>query len=285
MTDNSQRFIFEDTDIRGELVTLEASYQEILQQHYYPQTIVNLLGEFFAASVLLASTIKFKGRLVLQARSQGDIPLMMVECTHEQVIRGWSKFSEETVSEDFKEQFAEGVLVITIEPLVGKNYQGMVPMESDSLTGCLESYFMQSEQLATKLVLEADGKRAAGLLLQQLPLAEAVDEDEREEHWQHVLQLVNTIKPEEQLELSHNDLLYRLYHQDKVRLFEERAVEHRCSCSRERTANALLTLGLAEVMQIIEEDDKVEMNCEFCNQTYEFNESDVKKLFEEQGKA
>ena len=268
--DTSQRFIFENTDIRGQLVTLQKSYQDIVQQHYYPEMVANLLGEFLAASVLLSSTIKFEGRLVLQARSTGDIPLLMVECSHDNIIRGLVRFSEKALADDFHKQFMQGTLVITIEPLKGENYQGLVAMDAKNLAGCLEAYFMQSEQLATRLILHADGKTASGLLLQQLPEQLQKDTEEREQQWQHVLQLAQTLTKEEQLSLRHNDLLYRLYHQDHVRLFDETPVQHRCSCSRERTGQALLTVGLKELQSILQEDNEVTMNCEFCNHTYRF---------------
>lgn len=279
-TDTAQRFIFENTDIRGELVTLQQSYQDIVEQHYYPEPIARLLGEFLAASVLLSSTVKFEGRLVLQARSTGDIPLLMVECSHEKIVRGLVRFSDDVISEDFDKQFSKGTLVITIEPLKGEKYQGLVSMDANSLSGCLEAYFMQSEQLATRLLLQADGKTASGLLLQQLPMQVEIDEDEREQQWQHVLQLAQTLTAEEQLSLSHNDVLYRLYHQDHVRLFEEQPVTHRCSCSRERTEQALITVGLKELDTILQEDGEVTMNCEFCNHTYRFAADDIHGLFQ-----
>lgn len=274
--DIAQRFIFDSTDIRGELVTLEQSYQDILAQHYYPELISRLLGEFLAASVLLASTIKFEGRLVLQARSSGDIPLLMVECSHDRVVRGLVRYTEDLVSDDFQQQFVQGTLVITVEPDKGEKYQGLVPMEGDNLAMCIEGYFLQSEQLATRIILNANGSVASGLLLQQLPKQL---EQEPEEQWQHVLQLAQTLTAEEQLTLNHNDLLYRLYHQDKVRVFEQQQVMYRCSCSQARTEQALLTVGIDELKQILADDGEVTMSCEFCNHTYRFLESDIIDLF------
>ena len=280
--DISQRFIFEQTDIRGELVSLDKSYQEILQQHYYPDTVAVLMGEFLAASVLLASTIKFEGRLVLQVRSKGDIPLLMVECSHDQVVRGLARFAKDVVSDDFHQQFDQGALVITVEPTKGEKYQGIVGLDGNTLASCIEGYFMQSEQLATRIILQANGKLASGLLLQQLPVSLVDDADEREAQWQHVLQLAQTITPEEQLSLNHNDLLFRLYHQDKVRLFEQHAVKYQCTCSRERTQQALLSVAKKELEQILAEDNEITMNCEFCNHTYRFSQADIEALFSQQ---
>ena len=167
--DSCQRFIFSGLDIRGEVVRLNGSFAEILANKEYPQAVRNLLGEFLAASVLLSTTIKFDGRLVLQARSEGQIPLIMAECTNELHLRGIARYEEEPTSDNFNELLHSGTLAITVEPPNGEPYQGIVPLEQDSLAACLEEYFTRSEQLEGHFFLVADEHQCAGLLLQQLP--------------------------------------------------------------------------------------------------------------------
>ena len=167
--DRSLRFLFEQADIRGETVHLDDAYRDILAIHQYAPGVSRLLGEFLAASVLLSTTLKFEGKLILQARSEGEIPLLMVESNSALEIRAIARGAEQATSERFDRLLANGQLAITIDPEQGQRYQGIVPLVEDSLANSLDAYFRHSEQLGTRLWLAADGQRAAGLLLQQLP--------------------------------------------------------------------------------------------------------------------
>lgn len=279
MTDNiSQRFIFDTADVRGEFVQLNSTFTELLSNHHYPPTVTRLIGEFLAASALLSATIKFSGRLILQARSQGEIPLIMAECTSDKVVRGIVTGAEQALSDDFKRQLANGTLAITIEPDKGKRYQGIVPLDGDNLAQCLEHYFAQSEQLASRFFLAANEQCAAGLLLQQLPQQIEADQEDRENSWQHLSHLASTVKADELLQLPADELLHRLYHQDAVRLFETAEVRYECSCSYQRMEQALASLGEDEIRGIIKEQGEIEIGCEFCNQQYVFSEADVEGI-------
>ena len=148
MTDNSQRFLFDNTDIRGELVRLQKSFQQVASNHSYPQPVLHLLGEFMVAAALLSSTIKFEGTLILQARSEaGEIPLIMAEASSEQTIRAIARGAENASSEDFRQLLKNGQLCITIEPHNGHRYQGIVALSGGCLAHTLDAYFEQSEQL------------------------------------------------------------------------------------------------------------------------------------------
>lgn len=281
MTDQSQRFIFDDTDIRGELVRLEESFQQVLSQHDYPAPVVNLLGEFMAAAALLSSTIKFEGTLILQARStDGEIPLIMAEASSQHTIRAIARSAEKASSDDFQKLLKNGQLAITIDPSKGKSYQGIVPLEGDSFARCLEQYFEQSEQLSTRIWLACDGNSATGMLLQELPASEQSLSD-REASWQHASHLASTLSREELLELAFEELLHRLYHQDPLRLFDAKSWRFECSCSRDKTINALLTLGKDELEQALLEDDQIMITCEFCHQHYRFNDDDIKAIVDQ----
>lgn len=282
MPDFSQRFLFDDSDIRGELVGLTDSYSHVLAKHDYPLAVAQLLGELLAAASLLIGTIKFEGLLILQARSSGAVPLLMVECTSEGELRGIAHYHGEQVGDDvsLRTLMPDGVLAMTVDPNSGQRYQGIVDLEGDTLADCLTNYFATSEQLPTRFWLCADGQRARGLLLQQLPADRLKEADEREASWQHAMALADTLKAEELLGLDNETLLHRLYHQDPLRLFDPRTLLFRCSCSRERSSRALISLGQADAQALLlEHGGHVEIDCQFCNERYLFDAADVLQLF------
>ena len=275
-----QRFIFEDTDIRGELARLRQSYLDTVSSHRYPAPVAQLLGEFLAAAALLSATLKFEGTLTLQARSRGQVPLIMAEITSERRLRGIARDADLADSDDFHTLLADGQLAITITPARGQRYQGIVPLDGDNLAQCLEGYFRQSEQLATRLWLHCDGERATGMLLQELPVSAGGDAETRADQWQHATTLADTLTATELADLPFEAILHRLYHRDPVRLFDPQPLQFQCSCSATRTLDALRTLGQEELLTIIAEQGAIDINCEFCHQHYHFTERDVRGLFD-----
>lgn len=276
--DISRRFLFDHGDIRGETVHLDQALAEILANHQYAPGVQALLGEFLAAAVLLSTTLKFEGKLVLQARSEGQVPLLMAECNDRLEVRAIARGAQQATSSRFDQLLTNGHLAITIEPLSGARYQGIVPLIQDSLAHSLDAYFQQSEQLSTRFWLAAEGQRAAGLLLQQLPAQLERDNEARSRQWEHQCTLAATIQPGELLNLPAERMLYRLFHEEPVRLFEPRQVCFRCSCSRERSLNALSAVNAAEIEELLREQGRVTMDCEFCNQRYEFSAQQLGEL-------
>jgi molecular chaperone Hsp33 len=279
MSDFSQRFIFQDTDIRGEVVNVEDSYRQVLGNHNYPPVVATLLGEFISAAVLLGSTIKFDGMLSMQVKSDGEIPLLMVEVTNAGDVRAIARNCHAAVSDDFQVLLANGTLAITIEPKNGQRYQGIVPLEGRDLSECLEHYFAQSEQLKTSIHLAADGQRSCGVLIQQLPVDKTPDVDDRDSQWQHILTLIGTVKRQELLELDSHEMLYRLFHEENTQMFTPAAIQFNCSCSIERVKNAVATIGEEEARSVLAESGTIEMHCDFCNTNYQLGAADVDQLF------
>ncbi|MDH4764430.1 molecular chaperone Hsp33 [Pseudomonas oryzihabitans] len=280
--DFTQRFLFDETDVRGELATLDRSYVEVLAKHAYPEPVAQLLGELLAAAALLCGTLKFEGLLVLQARSSGPIPLLMVECSSEREVRGIARYEEAeiTTSASLSELMPDGVLALTIDPRHGQRYQGIVPLEGANLAECLSSYFATSEQLPTRFWLNADGRRARGLLLQQLPPSRIKDAQARQDSWEHVVTLADTLTAEELLGLDNEVILHRLFHEEKVRLFDEQPVAFSCSCSRDRAANALISMGQPDVESLLDEQDgQIRVDCQFCNEQQVFDAADIAQIF------
>lgn len=286
--DTLQRFIFDKSDIRGEILTLEQSYGEVIARGNYPLLVKYLLGEFLAAAGLLSATLKFDGVLTLQAQGSGPLSMIMADCTRHQNLRAIARFDQShnfNTRESLAELVGKGTLSLTIDPSNGERYQGIVPLESANLAGCLEDYFTRSEQLRTRIWLAADigldSPRAAGLLLQALPNQLETSAEENLQLWQHATQLANTITPEEQLTLDHEQQLHRLFHQDQLRLFEATPVQFNCSCSKERISRALFSLGEQELNSILEETGLVAIDCQFCDQHYRFTHDDIQCLFDE----
>jgi len=281
MSDNDilQRFMFEKTPIRGEVVHLDATWQAILQKHDYPPLVRDILGEMMAAAVLLAATLKLNGRLVIQLQGKGPITLMVVECSNAHELRGLAHWHDLPAEGNLSTLAGDGQLTITLEPTDGQErYQSIVELKGDNLSDAIMNYLQQSEQLDTHLWLAADGTRASGLLLQKLPENKMAREEDADA-WNRIVQLSGTVKKEELLKIEELNLLHRLYHEETVRVFDPLPVCFRCSCSRERVTNMLRTLGINELMSVIEEQGQVGVACEFCNQKYEFDRVDVEKIF------
>lgn len=286
------RFIFDDADIRGELVTLGDSYSAVLSHNNYPVAIQKLLGEFLAAIGLLSSTLKFDGSIILQARGDGPISTIMAECNHHNSLRGIVRMNEDialsdslALSGNLQQLLGKGVLFITIEPKRAENfsgklerYQGIVPMDAENLAGCLEHYFQQSEQLATRLWFTANSTHASGLLIQALPEQINTHGSIGQDHWDTIIALSETITPSELLELDHPTILYRLFNEQNVRVYDPRTLHFACSCSRERSAGALIAIGKDEVESLLLEKGSIEIDCQFCNQHYHFDAVEIRKL-------
>jgi molecular chaperone Hsp33 len=274
-SDCLHRFVFERTDVRGELVHLDASWRAVLERHEYPPPVRDLLGEAMAAAVLLSATIKINGSLHLQVQGDGPVSLLLVEVTAQRTLRGLAHWTGEVAAGRLGDQVGTARLMLTIDPGEGSDrYQGVVPVEQDTLAATLEDYFRYSEQLDTRLWLAAGEQRVGGMLLQRLPGRSRDDED-----WNRDVFLGDTVSAEELLELTARELLHRLFHEEDVRLFEAEPVSFRCSCSAERIETMLRGLGYAEVRDILEEQGEVSVNCEFCRQGYFFDAVDVERLF------
>ena len=276
--DFKQRFLFPETDIRGELVRLDESLEAILGTHDYPLAVQGLVGEAVAAVALLAGTLKFSGRLSLQAQGRGPVSLLLAECTHDGQLRALARHDGELdTAANIGALIGDGTMVITITPDQGRQYQGIVPLEGDTLAQCLEGYFQQSEQLPTRLWLASGNGRAAGLMLQRLP-DQVASGDENRNQWEHLEALAGTLKMEELLDLPAETVLRRLFHETPPSLPEAQPLRFGCTCSRERTENALLSLGADELKTLLDEDGEATLTCDFCLSQQHFDAVDLAEL-------
>ncbi len=284
--DTLHRFLFERYPIRGHLVHLDAAWQALIEHRQYSDAIREMLGEAVVASVLLAATIKFEGVLSLQLRGDGPMHLLLAQCTSGLGVRGLARNRDLGLggAQKINELIGNGNLTVTLETEEGaQRYQGIVPIEGERLAASLQAYFQNSEQLPTRLWLDADAQGASGMLLQKLPGSgslPAAAAAEIEDAWRRVQLIADTLTPEELRTLADTEILHRLFNEDDLRLFEPSPVYFRCRCSRERVAGMLLGLGEAETRGVIAERRKVEVHCDFCNRAYVFDTVDVEQLFQ-----
>lgn len=282
--DKLQRYIFPEKHVRGELVQLDKSFQRIIETQAYPQPIQQLLGEMLAAATLLSATLKFKGEISLQVQSEGVIKYAVVDVTHNQKVRGIARWNEQQAEwpERFDEQFTKGVLAITISPEKGERYQGLVSLNKASLAACLEDYFSQSEQLATRVILltdtQTDAPKAGGLLVQILPQSSEATQAAQHASFNELALLTETMTADELFSLDAQTLLHRLYHEHEVEVFSPHSVEFECTCSKERSGEALKNIEKSELLTIIAEEGAIRMDCQYCHSQYVFDEMDVETI-------
>ena len=281
MVDHVQRFIFEDADVRGEIIHLEDSYLKIMGQQAYPPHVRRRLGEVLAAAVLLSSALKFEGELTIQFQSEESvIDMLVAKCTSQLGIRGLAKWRTELSDTEFDAAFGRGQLVITIQFAdSGQYYQSIVPLAQNSVVQgvaqALEHYFEQSEQLATRLWLYADDHQVAGMLLQLMPSAREREQD----FWQYALDRAELFLPGSLVDLDNVAMLDQLYPDDDLRIFAERDVMFQCSCSVEKMEQAVMLLGEEEANAILTEEPAIVVRCEFCQYAYSFDSIDVANIF------
>ncbi|MER2492394.1 Hsp33 family molecular chaperone HslO [Catenovulum sediminis] len=277
--DQLNRYIFDQLNVRGELVQLQESYRSMLKNHNYPEPIAHIIGELFAATSLLTATLKFEGDIAVQIQGNGPVSYVAINGTNKQALRGVARYTAEPASAALKDIIGDkGYMVITITPIKGERYQGVVALEKETLSACLEDYFRQSEQLDTHIWLFADAnqQKAAGMFLQVLP----GHSDDIEVGLEHLAQLTQTIKQEELFTLDAQDILYRLYHQEDVKLFEPSTVTFKCTCSQEKSLNALASIEKSELQQILQEEGHIAVKCEYCLTDYKFDEHNLAELLD-----
>ncbi len=266
-----QSFLFEDHEIRGALVRLNETWQQVVAQHQYPPDVRGVLGEGVAATVLMASGLKVQPKVSLQLQGEGALKLLLVQCARELRVRGMAQWRSHEAPEEL---LGEGRLAVHLD--VGGPqgvFQGIVPLVGPRLEDCLEAYFAQSEQLATRLVLTAGAESAAGLLIQALPSRDGSRAD-----FEAISELARRIEPSELLDATADEWLPRVFPDYRIRLFEPRAVLHDCRCTPQHLAGVMRMLGEDELASILSDEGVVELTCEFCNRVFRYGDEDVEAI-------
>lgn len=300
VNDQLQKFMFDAAPVRGEIVSLRSTWQEVLARRAYPAAVRSVLGEMMAACALLAANLKFDSTFIMQIFGDGPVNLLVVQCGPNLAMRATAHLADGAMIDD-EATLAElvnvsgrGRCAITLDPGDKRpgqqSYQGIVPLADQdgplpSIAAVLEHYMHHSEQLDTRLWLAAKDEGAAGMLLQKLPDdgggdSNSASQPERDAHaWERVCALGNTLTRDELLEQEPQALLGKLFWQEDVRLFAPLAAHFHCSCSRQKVGAMLYMLGRDEVNSVLAEQGRIEIHCDYCNQRYEFDAVDVAQLF------
>ncbi|NMP16998.1 Hsp33 family molecular chaperone HslO [Thalassotalea sp. Y01] len=277
-TDVLNRYLFDDLHARGELVQLDQSFKQIIENHNYPQPVSKLLGELMAATSLLTATLKFEGEIAVQIQGDGPVKYAVINGNHQQQMRGIAKVDGTIEGDSLQQMLGKANMVITVIPNKGERYQGIVALQGDSLAESLEHYFATSEQLATKIWLYADTDTvtAGGAFVQVLPDSE--DKNQQMQDFEHISQLTATLKAEEVFSLPAEEILYRLYHEETVRMFEPQQVSFVCGCSEDKCLTAIANIGRDGIEEHLQEHGEININCDFCLREYRFDREKLKQL-------
>ena len=285
-------FQIEGWPVRGRLVRLGPVVDDILKRHDYPEPVANLLGEACALAALVGASLKFDGRLIVQAQGDGPVAYVVADYDTTGGLRGYCKFDAEKVealSHGFSRPGAQtllgkGVFVMTIDPdTASDRYQGVTPIEGETLALCAEHYFAQSEQVPTRVRLavgelttaEGQAWRAGGAMIQFI--AEDDARGETREAWEREQVLFETLGEDELVDpqIPPDRLLYRLFHEDGVRLFEPKPLRAFCRCSEERVLGMLRSFPQSDRDEMVEDDGKIRVTCEYCSRRYEIAPDEI----------
>lgn len=286
-----QPYMIDETGLHGRMVKLGPSIQAILSRHGYPDAVQYLLAEILALCAGLAAALKFEGVFTLQTKGDGPVPMLVADVTSHGKMRGYAQIKgdipplHEVIAAPIPKLLGEGYLAFTVDQ--GEHmerYQGIVSLEGATVEECVQRYFDQSDQFASAVNLAA-GRRpdgtmgAAALLVQRLP-DEGGNQDighADQDDWQRAVVLLKSAKAEEMLDpdLVPNDLLYRLFHEDGVRVFPARPITEECRCSREKIEGVLTALEPDSLDDLRMENGTFEVTCEFCSRTEVFSDADL----------
>ncbi len=291
MADTLQKFVFEDAAVRGELVDVSETWKHVQARRDYPKAIKTVLGEMLSAAALLSANLKFNGVIIMQIYGDGPLKLLVVECDSDLNMRATAKLTDDArVSDDatlpqLVNVNGGGRFVITLDPkdkLPGQQaYQGIVPLDGDTVATVIENYMLRSEQLDTRLWLAADSEISRGLLLQKLPHEGGITTTEESDigTWDRSVMLASTLHQEEMLATDVDTLMRRLFWEETIRVFDPKQPSFLCTCTREKVGAMLQMLGREEVNSALEEMGKLAVDCDFCGQHYEFDPVDCAHLF------
>jgi molecular chaperone Hsp33 len=287
--DEVQSFSIENTNVRGRLVRLGKAYENILNNHNYPTQVAGLIGELTVMSISLADSLKYDGQFILQTQSNGPINMMVANVTSSGTIRSYARYDSRKFNKTIKKNsvpylLGNGHVVFTVDQGADtERYQGITALEGSNLAECAQNYFRQSEQIETAIILTANPlkEKAAALMIQKMPVSNTHTDqsntrspEEDDESWRNAVILLSSIENEELLDtnLKTNELLFRLYHESGVRLYNKKSLKFQCQCSSNKLAKILASFPPKEIEDMKTDEGLITSNCEFCGTNYRFND-------------
>lgn len=294
LTDIVLPFQLNSGQVRGRLIKLGPALDLILKQHAYPPPVCAILGKAVVLAAALASALKSKGMLTLQAKTNGALKLLVADITSTGGVRAYAQFDETLPADPAANLLGEGYLAFTIDQSGANRYQGIVRLEGEDIVAAVHHYFKQSEQIPTAMVAhcapDENGHWSAGcLFVQKMPNeggAQVANDTGMQNEWDNANILMQTLTLEELISssLAPEELLYRLFHEDGVRVFEKFGLRHECRCGLEKVENLLRSLPPEEI-EAMAVNGLVTMTCEFCNQDYQFDSEQRTALYTNAPKA
>lgn len=286
-----QTFQLEKANLRGRIVRIGTVLNDIIKPHHYPDAIESLVAEAVTLALLLGSMLKYEGTFILQAQGDGAVKRIISDVTSKHEVRGTAGFDVEKLAEvmklenpTIKDLMGTGYLAFTVDQGEhAERYQGIVELQGDSLKTSIQHYFAQSEQINTaiNLAVKKDEKgnwRAGAIMLQHMPEHEKIPQDAKPiaENWLRASILLETCQEEELLDprLSDDTLLYRLFHEEGIRVFPSQKLTKGCRCTTEKLQSVLKTLSEEEKKEVAV-DGKITMTCEFCNRHFDFKPEEI----------
>lgn len=274
--DTLQRFIFDAFQVRGTIVRMAKSYHAVLERHPYPLGIQQLLGQTLAATTLLSATLKYPGDITLQTDGDGLLKLLVAQSDQDYNVRGLAQWEGEINSDSFAALIGQGYLAMTVTPKSGNRYQSIVTLDGVSLASSIEAYFEKSEQIATCIGLFADKDFAVGLLLQTLPTDHF---SPTTDFWRRAVDVIQGLTLDEVIHSSNIGILSKLFPSEAIHLFEYKPVQFRCGCTIKRMERAIRLYGFDEIQKILLTEQTVNVTCEFCNHSYNFDKQAISRIF------
>lgn len=270
-----QKFMFDKLPIKGSLVVLNDAWEIIANQKQYPDGLRQLMGELLTANVLMVSNLKLDGKIICQIQDNPYFNLVVTECNHALKVRATAKFAIEDNNIEYANYLKHGRLAVSVNSdNDGELYQSVIAFNGNSVSDVLNNYMLQSEQLRSWFIIAYSAKQVVGLMLQQLPDTHSQFQNEIE----RVFMLANTLS---KTELLHDDLeriIYKLFNEDDVVVFEPHQINFACRCSRTRVAEILRNLGKDELLDIIAKEGEISVDCEYCNTVYQFTQLELEQF-------
>lgn len=284
--DRSMPFVFDTSQIRGRIVRMDETLTTILSRHDYPVIVSTLLGELTVLVGLLAGALKNEGVFSLQIRGDGPIGMMVADCTNDGEVRAYARFDQDALKDDMslQELVGDAFLSLNLTQTEGESYQGIVELEGPSLTSAMLVYFKRSEQIDTGIdlhIAKGDGQlRAGGIIVQRMPEDRNADvlSSDTIDDWRRTMMLLNTLTKEELTDpaLPSEHLLYRLFNEEQVRVFEALELRFGCRCSEERLRSVITNLPHEDQTDMLDDEGMISANCQFCNETYQIDPDNLK---------
>lgn len=269
-------FVFEAIPVRGALIHLSRSWRRMLRDHDYEPAVQDTLGHAAAATGLIAQSLKFDGAVTLQIQGDGELRMLVMQCTSELEVRGMATTAEGQAvgAASFADLIENGHCAITVD--AGERpYQGIVEIDRGSLAASLENYFYRSVQVPSHVVLTSEETFSGGLLLQQMPGRSTIDGDD----WRRLGLVAATLRAGDFANSAGIDLIGKLFAEDDVRVYQAKPVTFNCRCTRGRAEDVLRMLGRAETQDAVAEQGQVEVTCEYCGRRRSFDAVDIARLF------